>query len=346
MSVRLFGHHEGQQVFEIALRSEEGAEADIITYGAAVRDLRIPAAGSMQRVVNGLLTMEDYLSYSPHFGAIAGRFANRINGGRFELDGLKYELPLNQDNKHSLHGGPAGFSKQVWQLAAHDGASVTLTLVSPDGQANYPGTLVALCSYRLIGTVLQIELRATTDKATPINLCSHSYFNLDGSPTILDHELEVAADFYTPVDADLIPTGEIRHVGGTPLDFRQPRPVRLRDQQTASLFRYDHNYVLHRTEWQHSDPRELPLSFAARLASKRNGLMMEVWTTEPGLQVYDGVQTNLAVPGHDGVIYGSNSGLCLEPQHFPDSPNNSHFPETILRPTQVYRQRTEYRFRH
>jgi aldose 1-epimerase len=331
-------------VYEITIRSQAGAEAKVITYGAVLRDLLVPISGGLQRVVNGLTSIEDYAKHSPHFGAIPGRFANRIGHGRFTVDGRDYQLPLNQQNKHSLHGGGNGFGKQVWQLGAHDESSVTLVNVSPDGQAGYPGTLVATCTYRLVGQTLRIELSATADKATPVNLCHHSYFNLDVGATILDHALEVAADFCTPTDADLIPTGEIREVAGTPYDFRASRPVRTVDPAGQGLFRYDMNFVLRRDRLEPSGFDHLPLAYAATFASRQNGLSMETWTTEPGLQVYDGFKTNVPVPGHDGTIYGANSGLCLEAQHFPDSPNRPHFPDTILRPGQIYRQVTEYRF--
>jgi aldose 1-epimerase len=344
MNVRGFGRHDGQDVAEITIRSRSGAEAKVITYGAVVRDLIVPATAARQRVVNGLETLEHYVTYSPHFGAIAGRYANRIDRGRFTVDGIGFQLPLNQENRHSLHGGGQGLGKQVWQLGACADDFVTLTHVSPDGEAGYPGTLVTTCTYRLVDGTLRVELSATSDKATPVNLCQHSYFNLDGSDTILDHTLSVAADFYTPVDADLIPTGEIREVAGTPFDFRAPRPIRMDKPNGQGRFWYDNNMVLRRDRQEPSGLTHLPLAYAATLASSRNGLAMEVWSTEPGLQVYDGFKTSVPVPGHDGARYSANSGLCLEPQHFPDSPNRPHFPSTILRPGSVYRQVTEYRF--
>ncbi len=334
--------HQGVPVEEIRLRSG-GAEAAVISFGAVLRDLVVPARSGPQRVVLGLNSMEDYAAHSPHFGAIAGRFANRIRHGRFTLDGETYQLPLNQDSCHSLHGGGNGLGKQVWQVGARGDDFVTLTHAWPDGEAGYPGTLVTACTYRLKGATLRIELSASADRATPVNLCHHSYFNLDGSDTILDHDLELAADFYTPADADWIPTGEILAVAGTPFDFRAARPIRLMDA-SGERARYDHNYVLRRSRLEPSGIARLPLAQAATLSSRKNGLAMEVWTTEPGVQVYDGFKVNLAVPGHGGVTYGPNAGLCLEPQHFPDSPNLAHFPSTILRPGETYRQVTEYRF--
>lgn len=343
MTVQGFGAHEGRDVLEVTIRSAE-AEASIISYGAVVRDLVVSAPSGRQRVVNGLTNLEDYVHHSPHFGAIAGRYANRIDGGRFTIDGKGYQLPLNQANKHSLHGGGNGLGKQVWQVAATGADFVTLTHVWPDGEAGYPGTLATACTYRLVGNALRVELSATTDEATPVNLCHHSYFNLDGSETILDHTLEIAADFYTPVDEDLIPNGEIRTVAGSPYDFRQRRVI-FREKSGGERFWYDNNWVLRRDRLEPSGVDHLPLGYVATLASPKNRLAMEVWSTEPGLQFYDGFKTDLSVPGHDGVVYGPNSGLCLEPQHFPDSPNRPHFPGTILRPSEVYRQVTEYRFR-
>ena len=344
MSVRSFGHHQGREVFEVSIRSAAGADAKVITYGAVVRDLVVPARSGPQRVVNGLNSVEDYAQHSPHFGAIAGRYANRINQGRFTLDGETYQLPLNQAGRHSLHGGGNGLGKSVWQLGASGDDFVTLTHVSPDGEANYPGTLVTSCTSRLVGSTLRVELTATTDRATPVNLCHHSYFNLDGSADVLDHTLEVAADFYTPTDADLIPTGEIRSVDGTVYDFRSARPIRMPDPAGEGLVAYDVNFMLRRDRLQPSGIPHLPLAHGGTARSPRNGLSLEVWTTEPGLQVYDGRKTSVPVTGLDGARYGASSGLCLEPQHVPDSPNNPHFPSTILRPGEAYRQVTEYRF--
>ena len=343
MTVRGFGQHDGREVYEATIRSGAGAEAKVITYGAVVRDLVVPSGGGAQGVVNGLESLEDYVRHSPHFGAIAGRYANRIREGRFALDGESYQLPLNQENKHSLHGGGNGLGKQVWHVGGAGEDFVTLVHVSPDGEAGYPGTLVTTCTYRVLGTTLRVELSAVSDRATPVNLCHHSYFNLDGSDGVLDHTLELAADFYTPVDADLIPTGEIRAVADTPFDFRVPRPLR-REKPDGSRFWYDNNFVLRRERLEPSGIERLPLAYAATFASPVNGLAMQVWTTEPGLQVYDGFKTDVPVPGLDGARYGANSGLCLEPQHFPDSPNRPHFPNTILQPGAVYRQVTEYRF--
>jgi aldose 1-epimerase len=335
--MRLFGETDGQPVHEVTLRSQAGAEAKIIGWGAVLRDLVVPLAdGGRQRVVLGLESLDDYIAHSPHFGAIAGRYANRIAHGRFHIDGELFEVPRNQAGKHALHGGGHGFGKRPWQIAWHSANAVALTLVSPAGDQGFPGTLTVTCVYRLEEpATLAIDLTATTDAPTIVNLAAHSYFNLDGSPDILDHTLQIAAAFMTPVDDELIPTGEIVSVAGTPFDFRTPRPVRLSDAK-GGLVAYDHNFVL-------AGPAPA-LRLAALVASPRNGLCLEVRTTEPGLQFYDAAKLALPVAGLDGARYAGRAALCLEPQLFPDSPNRSHFPQSVLRPGQVYRQRTEYRF--
>ncbi len=227
--VRAFGDMDGVGIEEITIRSPAGAEAKIITWGAVVRDLVVPVDGRPQTTVLGLNSLADYRAHSPSFGAVPGRFANRIGRGQFTLDGKSYQLLLNEKGKTTLHGGPQGFGKRPWRLVASDTASVTLALTSPDGDAGFPGTLEATCRYELSGTTLRMELTATADAPTIVNLTNHSYFNLDGSADILDHELTVHAGFRTAVDEDLIPTGEIVTVAGTPFDFRsartRPQPV-------------------------------------------------------------------------------------------------------------------------
>jgi aldose 1-epimerase len=324
MTKTLFGSlADGTPIHEVALRSAAGAEARIMEWGAVVRDLVVPHAGGRQRVVLGFPRLEDYPAHSPHAGAIAGRYANRIGGGRFTLDGKSYQMPLNQDGKHSLHGGGNGFSKRPWTIVHHDEASVTLALVSPDGDAGLPGTVHVCCRY--------------------INLAHHSYFKLDDGADILDHELEIRANLVTPVDADLIPDGTVASVAGTPYDFRKPRPVRFA-KPDGSLFWYDNNFILRRDRSEPTAAAGLDIAHAATLRSPRNGLAMQVWTTEPALQVYDGGRIKTPVPGLDGAPYGANAGIAMEPQHVPDSPNLPHFPSTVLRPGEVYRQLSEYRF--
>lgn len=345
MKPRLFGELDGEPVYEVTLRSDNGTEAKVITWSAAIRDLIVHAGGNTQRVVLGLDTLEDYVRHSPYFGAIAGRYANRIAHGRFRLGEKTYQLSRNWKGEHSLHGGARGFGKRPWQLAGHDASSVTLTLFSPDGDEGYPGNLTATCTYRLVGSTLRVELGAVADAETPVNLAQHSHFNLDQTPSILDHTLQLAADFYTPTDADLIPTGEIRAVAGTPYDFREPRPLRMTDPASGGSFHYDINFVLRRDRLVPSGVEDMSLAHAGTFASPASGVSLEVWTNQPGLQVYDGWMTNVAVAGLDGVRYGANAGLCLEPQVFPDSPNRPHFPDAVLRPGRTYRQITEYRFR-
>lgn len=339
MPVRRFGEVDGVSVEEVGIRSDAGVEASVISYGAVVRDLVVPSRNGRQRVVLGFERLQDYVDHSPYFGAIAGRFANRIARGRFRLGERVYHLSINEPPNH-LHGGLVGLSRRVWRVAAFGPSWVALTVFSPDGDQGYPGNLTATCIYRLVNATLRIELSATADAETPVNLCHHSYFNLDGSSTILDHDLQLAADFYTPTDDELIPTGEVRSVHDTPYDFRARRPVR--SLASGEAFHYDMNFVLSRDTLDHAESP--PLARAATLSSAASGIALSVWTSEPGLQFYDGHLLDVPAAGLGGARYGANAGLCLEPQRFPDSPNRPHFPDTLLRPMQIYRQVTEYRF--
>ena len=345
MAISVFGTlADGTPIREVTLRSAAGAEMKVMEWGAVVRDLVVPGPAGPQRVVLGFADLDSYLKHSPHFGAIAGRFANRIGGGRFVLDGKVIQLPLNQDGRHSLHGGGNGFGKRPWTILGHDAASVTLGLVSPDGDHGYPGALTVTCRYTLAEpATLRVELSATTDAPTIVNLAQHSYFNLDGTADILDHELEVRANLITPVDGDLIPDGSLAYVTGTPFDFRRSRPIRLTNADGTRHW-YDHNFMLRRDRCEASAAGGPEIAHAATLRSAKSGLGMEVWTSEPALQVYDGFKTNTPVAGLDGKLYGPSAGLCLEAQHVPDSPNLPHFPTTVLRPGSVNRQVTEYRF--
>jgi aldose 1-epimerase len=334
MSVRTFGHIDGAPVLEAEIGSSAGARAKILTYGAVLRDLAVPLGGAMQRVTLGLNSIEDYVQHSPSFGAVPGRFANRIANGRFSIDGAHYTLDRNFLGKHTLHGGGKGFNKRVWKLGDHDAQSVSLSLVSEDGDMGFPGELRATCVYRFLEpATLRVEFRAVADKPTLVNLTQHAYFNLDGSPDILDHELELACDFYTPADAELIPTGEIRSVAGTPYDFRTVRPVR-----NAAGVNYDTNFVVSRL------PGPEGLALVARARSPANGLTLELHSTEPGVQFYTAAGLNCPVAGLDGAHYGASAGFCLEPQAFPDSPNRRHFTDTVLRPDREYLHVSEFRF--
>ncbi len=334
MSVHLFGEIGEAAVVEVAIASKAGASAKILNWGAVLRDLVVPSAHGPQRVTLGLNSIEDYLAYSPSFGAVPGRFANRIANGRFGLDGTVYEVERKAGEKHTLHGGSNGFGRKIWKLGSHDSGSVTLVHESPDGEAGFPGALTATCVYRLLEpAILRVELSARCDRPTIVNLTQHAYFNLDGSSDVRDHELTLVGDFYTPTDAELIPTGEIRSVAGTPFDFRQARPIR-----NAAGQDYDTNFVASHM------PDETGLAPIAKLRSPRNGLTLELHSTEPGVQVYDAAKLACPAPGLDGAHYGPYAGLCLEPQAFPDSPNRRHFSPCVLRPESEYRHVSEFRF--
>ena len=330
----LFGTFKGADVLEVTLRSDAGAEARIISYGGVIRDLVVPSKAGPQRVVLGFEKFEDYPAYSPHFGANPGRVANRIGFGRFTLDGVTYDLSKSHGGPHTLHGGATGFGKRVWSLAQSDQHSATFVLVSEDGDMGFPGRVVTTCTYRLLEpATLQVIFTATTDKETPVNLAQHSYFNLDGSPDILDHHMEIDADFYTPTDADLIPTGEILSVAGTPWDFRKDRTLRF--DTPDGPFKYDGNLVLRSSG---------VLARAARAWSPKSGVSLETWTTQPGVQLYDAAKLDIAVPGLGGAKYGAFGAFCLETQNFPDAVNKAHFPSSIVRPGEVYNHETQYRF--
>jgi aldose 1-epimerase len=335
MGIQSFGTLPEGRVDEIVLANDAGASVSVLTYGAVIRDLVVPGQTGLQRVVLGLDRIEDYVAHSPYFGAVVGRYANRIAGARFAQGERIFRLDANEKG-NQLHGGSRGFGQRLWSIAHHDAASVCLVLVSEDGDMGYPGRLVATCTYRLREpATLRIELEATCDAPCPVNLTTHSYFNLDGGTDICSHHLMIAGDFVTPTTPDLIPTGEIRSVDGTDFDFRHLRPI-----GAAQLLRcrttYDINYVL-----RHA-PGEL--AHAATLLSRRSGVALDLRTTEPGLQFYDGHMLEIPVPGLGGAHYGPRAGLCLEPQRFPDGPNRSHFPPSLLMPGVVSSQVSELRF--
>jgi aldose 1-epimerase len=335
---------DGREIREVLLVTRAGAEARIMELGATLRDLLVPArGGGKQRVVLGFDGLAVYEQGAHHAGAIAGRYANRIAHGRFSLDGRSFQLGLNEAGRHSLHGGAHGFGRRPWNLVEHGSNAATLALVSPAGDEGYPGTLRVWCRYELMEpATLALDLAATTDEATIVNLAQHSYFNLDGSDDVRDHELRIAADFYTPTDSELIPTGEIARLVGTPFDFRAARPVRHVPAGASTPFGYDVNFVLDCSRGESSGG--LALAHAATLTSRGNGMSLEVWTTEPGLQLYDCHNMEFSARGHDDRRYGLGAGLALEAQRFPDSPNRAHFQSAVLRPGETYRQRTEYRF--
>lgn len=321
----------GEAVHRVRIAAGDIA-ANILTWGATVQDLRL--AGHASPLVLGFERFDPYPTHSAWFGAIAGRFANRIAEGRFAIDGREFHVACNWLGKHTLHGGNAGMAHRLWSIADAGDDFVTLAWHEEDGAAGFPGNLDVECRYSLTnGGALVVDLIASADAPTPCSLAHHSYFNLDdgGKGDVLDHRLRIAAESWLPVDAELIPTGEIRAVAGGDCDFRAPRPMR------SSMAGYDYNWCL-------AEARR-PLTFAARAECARSGIALEVWTTEPGLQFYDGAGIAAGLLGLDGIAYGPRSGFCLEPQAWPDAPNRPAFPSTILRPGEAYRQRSEFRFR-
>jgi aldose 1-epimerase len=331
-----FGHLAGGQTVHAIEIGNADLTARILTYGATLADLRLTTENGPHSVILGFDTLEDYLAQTAYVGAIAGRCANRIAGGRFTLDGVDHQLSLNENGRTHLHGGVEGFSARLWDILEITPASVTLGLVSPHDDQGYPGEVQVKCRYSIEGRTLALELTAETDRPTLVNLAGHAYFNLDGSDTILDHRLTIPASAYTPVDGDLIPTGEIAPVAGTLFDFTSPRKIRSGDPDHPHIG-YDHNFVLALTPATKPRP-------AARLEGSESGIVMELWTTEPGLQFYDG--NFLPVPqllrgGRQGERFG---GLCLEPQRFPDAIHHANFPGAVLRPGETYRQVTQYVF--
>jgi aldose 1-epimerase len=315
-------------------------EAQIITYGATVVSLSTPDRNRHSAdVVLGFDALDGYLSKSdPYFGAIVGRYANRIAGAKFVLDGKTYHVPQN-DGPNALHGGTRGFDKVVW-TAKPLADGVEFQYVSKDGDQGYPGTLTAVVRYTLKNNVLRIEYTATTDKNTVVNLTNHSYFNLSGAADVLGFELKLNASRYTPVDATLIPTGELAPVEGTPFDFRKSTAIGARiDADNEQLRRgkgYDHNWVL--------DGAAGKLSQAAEAFDPASGRVLQVWTDQPGIQFYSGNFLDGTAKGKGGKVYGRRSGFCLETQHFPDSPNHPKFPSTELKTGQKYHTVTEFRF--
>jgi aldose 1-epimerase len=339
-----FGKAGNQPVEIYTMTNAHGLEVRIMTYGATLVSLKTPdRAGRLRNVILGFDTLGPYLGGVPYFGATVGRYANRIAGGRFSLDGASYQLPRN-NGPNSLHGGTRGFDKRIWKaepLTTPSAVAVRLTYASADGEEGYPGELRAQVSYRLQDDdALAIEYSASTSAATPVNLANHAYFNLSGDPqhTILDHVLTIFATRFTPVDATLIPTGELRPVADTPFDFRMSQAIGSRistaDQQLKLGNGYDHNWVLDK-------PAAGAMTLAARLYDPGSGRVLEIQTTQPGIQLYSG---NFLDGKASGSVFARRTGLCLETQHFPDSPNHPAFPSTILRPGQTYSEKTVLRF--
>jgi len=337
---------DGTEVGLFTLTNDGGIEVSIATYGGIVTSLKVPDRdGRLADVVLGFESLDRYLEGHPYFGAIVGRYANRIGGASFDLDGRVYHLAAN-NGSHHLHGGMVGFDKALWSAqprSTPDGPQLELQRVSEDGEEGYPGRLEVSVTYTLNrADELRIDFRATTDQPTHVNLTNHSYFNLAGAASgeILDHLVYLDADRFLPIDAGLIPTGELRHVGATPMDFRTPVAIGARieraDEQLRLASGYDHTWVLNREESR--------LSLAARVLEPTTGRVLEVLTTEPGVQFYTANFLDGSITGKEGAVYDRRCAFCLETQHFPDSPNRPEFPSTILRPGEVYETTTVYRF--
>ena len=341
-----FGTVDGQSVDLYTLTNAHGLEAKITNYGGIVVSLRVPdRTGAFDDVVLGYDNLEAYLKSMSYFGAIIGRYGNRIGKGRFTLNGVEYKLPIN-NGENSLHGGVKGFDKVIWNARSRNtmnGPALELTYLSRDGEEGYPGNLSAKVIYTLTNyDELKIDYFATTDKDTVVNLTHHSYFNLagQGNGDILNHRLTISANHFTLVDAGLIPTGEFRNVKGTPFDFMGQSTIGSRinqdDEQLKLGNGYDHTWVLNGKTGQ--------LQQVATVVEDTTGRMMEVWTTEPGMQFYTGNFLDGKLPGKGGKVYQRRFGFCLETQHYPDSPNKPNFPSTVLRRGRRYRSTTVYRF--
>jgi aldose 1-epimerase len=332
---------DGTEIEQYTLKNAKGGVAKIITYGATLTELWIPdKSGKSADVVLGFDKLDGYLGDQPYFGATIGRYGNRIAKGKFTLDGKEYSLFLN-NGPNSLHGGKVGFNRKVWKaepvIVAH-GAAVKFTYVSVDGEEGYPGTLTTHVTYELTDeNAVKVSYHASTDKPTVANLTNHSYFNLSGagSGDILKNVLQLDADRYTPVDDTLIPTGELKPVEGTPFDFRKPTAIGARNSQIPGIAGYDHNFVLNGTAGK--------LRKIGELSDPTSGREMEIWTTEPGVQLYVSIGLNGSIKGLGGA-YQQFGALCLETQHFPDSPNHAKFPSTVVRPGKDFHSETIYKF--
>ena len=337
-----FGTVDGQAVTLYTLRNAKGMEAQICNYGGIVTSLKVPGKnGNFDDVVLGYENLEGYLKSTPYFGCIVGRYGNRIANAKFTLNGKEHTLARNND-QNSLHGGVKGFDKVVWKVVKATDNSLELQYTSKDGEEGFPGNLTVTTLYTLTAdNALRIDYTATTDADTHCNLTHHSYFNFAGKGDILNHSVTINADKFTPVDATLIPTGELRPVKGTPLDFTTPHTIGERigdsDEQLKLGKGYDHNWVLNK-----NTPGTLTL--AATVTEPSNGHVMEVWTTEPGVQFYTGNFLDGTITGKGGWTYQARNGFCFEPQHFPDSPNHPSFPTTVLKLGQTYKNTIIYKF--
>jgi aldose 1-epimerase len=331
VTVSTFGEHEGARVDQFRLTSETGVEVDIIGFGVVVRDWRVPVAGGMRSVVLGFEDFAPYPEHSPHFGAVAGRVANRIKDASFTLDGVRHGLVANEGSL-TLHGGPEGLGQQVWTGQADSAnTAVRFTHHSPHGAMGFPGNVNFSATYSLRGNRLRLEFAATTDRPTPISLVQHQYFNLGTTDTVLDHEIQVNSSAYTEVGADLCPTGAILPSAGTIYDLRAGRTMR---DTAGHGVDYDIGMVLDSGRSK-SEP-------VAIVHSPERDLTLKLWTDRPGLQVYNGVWTDVAVPGLNGKRYGKSSGFCLEDQCLSDALHNPHFPRIIYSPDRPYSHWCEF----
>ncbi|MDI7864883.1 galactose mutarotase [Rhizobiaceae bacterium n13] len=329
----IFGHTaSGEPVYRVVLRGG-GLTAKVITWGAVIQDLRLD--GHEPPLVLGFEDFDSYPTYSSYFGATPGRCANRIDGGRFTLDGKAYQLECNEKGVTHLHGGSDNIAKRNWSIVDHAPDRVVLRITDPDGRAGYPGNCTVTATYQLHGEgVLSVVYESVTDQAAPVNICQHSYFNLDGRDDALGHDIMIAADHYLPTNERQIPTGELRPVGGTPFDFREMAPMKRFSDGEQAL--YDHNFCL--------APERTEKRSVALARSVNSGVSLEVRTTEPGVQFYAAFKLNVPVPGLEGRHYGPFAGFCLETQVWPDAINHPNFPNAVLRPGHVLRQETDYVF--
>ncbi|MFP4662602.1 MAG: aldose epimerase family protein [Halanaerobiales bacterium] len=350
MNITSFGiTDKGEEVLQYTLENETGIKLSVINYGGIITSLYTPGRdGKLEDIVLGYNNLEDYIEDSPYFGALVGRYGNRIANGRFDLSGEEYKLALNDENGGipcHLHGGIKGFDKVLWDITPiTKGGKLGLKLYyrSKDGEEGYPGNLDIAVYYYLTESTLRVEYYAETDKATPVNLTQHSYFNLkgEGNGNVLDHELFINADSYTPVNGGLIPTGVIEPVKNTPFDFTTVKTIGVdienENEQLKFGGGYDHNYVLNGSNGE--------LRKAADVFEPESGRNIEVWTTEPGMQFYSGNNLDGSHIGKSDKEYIRYGGFCLETQHYPDSPNQDNFPSTILKPGEKYESITEFRF--
>lgn len=341
------GEFKGKQTYLYTLKNKNGLVTQITNYGAKIVSLYVPdKRGEFADIVLGFNSIDEYIKGNPYFGAICGRYANRIGKGKFSIAGKEYQLPINNGENH-LHGGPEGFNNQVFETTglktSNNVQSLEMIYVSENGEMGYPGKLILSVNYTLTNdNELILEYKATTDATTHVNICSHSFFNLagEGNGDILDHQLTIYANAFTPVSSSLIPTGELRKVVNTPMDFTKPEKIgkHINNKYDQLEFGkgYDHNWVLNK--------KPLELSLAATCYEPMSGRKMEVFTTQPGMQLYTGNWLDNNDKGKSGKTYGFRSALCLETQNFPDSPNKPEFPSTLLEKGQVYSHKCVHRF--